>query len=65
MAELNSGQGICPNCHKFTTMMYTPGGIQYCPHCNYAPALGRVMHGTKAVDQPTIDPSTIPHPPRT
>jgi Protein of unknown function (DUF2614). len=65
MAELNGGQGICPNCHKYGKMVYTPGGIQYCPFCNYSPVLDRVMHGTKAVDQPSIDPTAVPHPPRT
>lgn len=46
MSELMQGTYICQNCHTCVKYAYTPGGIQYCPNCNYSPKLNGSLIGT-------------------
>lgn len=49
--EIPKGPTICPNCQNYVKLHYTPGGLSYCPICQYSPTLNRVVVGTTTTDQ--------------
>lgn len=51
---------ICPNCHSYVKMQYTPGGLSYCPKCQYSPILGKVISGTTTSNQNGFVPPCPP-----
>ena len=60
MVENLMGSVICPNCQCCVKYAHTPGGLMYCPKCNYSPSTARVLFGSTNQDVLSPDTSAAP-----